>query len=111
MKAEELFSLSSSFPFESHFSHEATPWSWVTAIQSVFSSADFEPQQPDPASLPPGVVIDGAVHIDPSAILHPNIVIQGPAYIGAGTEIRPRAVIRANVIVGEGWVLGNSCEF
>jgi NDP-sugar pyrophosphorylase family protein len=111
MIAEELFSIPHNFPFKSYFEGADSPWSWVSQIRKALEASDFVAQIPDSGSIPPGVVIEGTVFIDPSVVLSPNVVIQGPAYIGAGTEIRPGAFIRGNVIVGENCVLGNSSEF
>ena len=111
MIAEELFSIPDNFRFKSYFAGDDSPWSWVGQIRGAFEGRDFASQIPNPATIPPGVVIEGAVFLDPTVVLCPNIVIQGPAYIGAGTEIRPGAFIRGNVIVGENCVLGNSSEF
>ncbi|MCZ6675610.1 MAG: UDP-N-acetylglucosamine diphosphorylase [Verrucomicrobia bacterium] len=111
MKAEELFSIPQNFPFRSFFPRDSPPWTWIGQIKKAFCSLDFAPNVLDSDLFPAGVVIEGPVYLDPSAILYPNVVIQGPAYIGPKTEIRPGAIIRSNVIVGEGCVLGNSSEF
>lgn len=110
MKAEELFTLSSSFSFKDIFSPEDRPWEWVAKIKDAFSSNSFYANS-DSAVRPSGTVIEGDVYLDPSVQLGPNVVIQGPAYIGANVVLRPGAYIRGNVIVGAGSVLGNSCEF
>ena len=111
MKAADLFRIPNEFIFQSFFSPEELPWHWVRQIENSFKSSVFAPNYDSYPPLPPGVVVDGPVYIDPSVTLSSNIVITGPAYIGARTEIRPGAYIRGNVIVGEDCVLGNSSEF
>lgn len=111
MQAEELFSISEKFPFWSYFRGDRAPWVWVAQIREALASRQFVPNNPEAHALPPGVVIEGSVYLDPTAILGPNVVIYGPAFIGPNTEIRPGAFIRGNVITGKGCVLGNSSEF
>lgn len=111
MIAEELFSLAPGFPFSASFKVDDLPWNWVSCIQKALSGPAFVPNEPGSSSLPPGVVIEGAVYLAPDVVLGPNVYIKGPAYIGEGTEIRPGAYIRGNVIAGKGCVLGNSSEF
>ena len=111
MIAQELFSLPSNFPFSSFFPGNVSPWTWVAKIREALECSEFIPNNPPPPSYPSGVVIEGPVYINPTAVMGPNVVIKGPAYIGANTEIRPGAYIRGNVIVGQGCVLGNSSEF
>ena len=111
MIAAELFSLAPDFPFSATFKVDDLPWNWIGCIKKAFSDPVFVPKVPDASSLPPGVVIEGAVYLAPGVVLCPNVYIKGPAYIGEGTEIRPGAFIRGNVIVGRGCVLGNSSEF
>ncbi|MDX2187521.1 MAG: UDP-N-acetylglucosamine diphosphorylase [Opitutaceae bacterium] len=108
MRAEQLFCLPDSLArFSSFFPLDAAPWSWVQAIAKALAGI----QRSVPAQVPPGVLIEGAVHLDPSVKLPPFACIMGPAYIGPGTEIRPGAYIRGNVIIGAKCVIGNSCEF
>jgi NDP-sugar pyrophosphorylase family protein len=61
--------------------------------------------------VPPGVHLEGEVHLEPGVVLPHTATLIGPAWIGAGTEIRPGAYIRGRVITGAGCVLGNACEF
>ena len=61
--------------------------------------------------MPPGVHLEGKVHIHPTVKLPPYCVIEGPVYIGPETQIHPGAYLRGNVIVGRGCVLGNSSEY
>lgn len=108
MKAADFFALPPSLAaFAEFFSADVVPWEWISAIRRALANVTREV----PDQVPPGVSIDGAVHLHPSVRL-PNVCsIAGPAWIGEGTEIRPGAYIRGNVIVGAGCVLGNSCEF
>lgn len=109
MKAEDLFSLSNTFPFRSRFSCESSPWDWVPLIKEVLKDFDFgETEHP---LIPSGVHISGDVFLHPTVKLPPYCTIEGPAWIGPDTEIRPGAYIRGNVIVGAGCVLGNACEY
>lgn len=108
MLAAEFFALPSSLaPFAAHFRADVAPWEWLKAIPAAFGSLPA----PVVRTMPPGVLIEGAVWIDPAVKLPAYATIIGPAWIGAKTEIRPGAFVRGNVITGEGCVLGNACEF
>ena len=109
MKASDFFALPSSLAsFRASFSPDAAPWEWLGQIGPALKVLLHEPRPP---KAPPGVRVEGRVHIDPSVIFPDYATIIGPVWIGAGTEIRPGAFIRGNVIAGEGCVLGNACEF
>ncbi len=109
MQAADFFALPSSLRvFAAAFRPEAAPWDWLKQIAPALAAHRFA-ESPPP--LPPGVQVEGAVHLDPTVKLPPQATIIGPAWIGARTEIRPGAFIRGNVIVGEDCVLGNACEF
>ncbi len=110
MKASELFKLPESLPFRNFFSPDASPWEWVSAIQSALEDFDFASAL-RPKLVPPNVFIGGPVYLHPGVKLPPFCVIEGPAYIGAETKIRPGAYLRGNVIVGRNCVLGNSSEY
>ncbi len=109
VKASDYFSLPDSLAvFRPFFRPDAAPWEWVRQIAPALAAHAFgRPYAP----VPPGVHIEGAVHIDPSVVLPPYASITGPAWIGAGTQLRPGALIRGNVIAGAGCVLGNASEF
>ncbi len=109
MRADEFFALPPSLQaFAAHFAAEAPVWEWVGAIKGALADLKGNTAERD---LPPGVVVEGEVWLDPSVKLPGQATLIGPSYIGAGTEIRPGAFVRGNVIVGAGCVLGNSCEF
>ena len=109
MKAADFYSLPASLmPFASFFDPEAEPWTWLKAIPAALASL---PNAEPWAGLPPGVRIEGQVHLAPDVKLPAYCTLLGPAWIGPGTEIRPGAFVRGNVIVGAGCVLGNACEF
>jgi NDP-sugar pyrophosphorylase family protein len=109
MKASDFFALPPSLaPFAASFPADLPPWEWLKRIGDAL--AGLKPAGPARV-LPPGVHVEGVVHLDPTVKLPPFASIIGPCWIGARTEIRPGAFIRGNVIVGEGCVLGNSCEF
>jgi NDP-sugar pyrophosphorylase family protein len=109
VKASEFFALPDSLAvFRAFFSPDAAPWDWLGQIAPAL---EVHLNQPRPPKAPPGVHVEGRVHIDPSVALPDHATIIGPVWIGAGTEIRPGAFIRGNVIVGEECVLGNACEF
>jgi NDP-sugar pyrophosphorylase family protein len=61
--------------------------------------------------MPPGVHVEGFIHLGEGVTLPAYATLIGPIWIGAGTQIRPGAFIRGNVITGEGCVLGNASEF
>lgn len=109
MKAADFFALPPSLDaFASFFDAQAEPWAWLKAIGPALAAL------PAPGPLtgfPPGVHIEGAVHLAPDVKLPAYCTIIGPCWIGPGTEIRPGAFLRGNVIVGAGCVLGNACEF
>ncbi len=109
MKSSEFFALPNSLAaFRAFFAAEAAPWEWLGQIGPALEALL---QAPPARAVPPGVRLEGRVHIDPSVALPGYATIIGPAWIGAGTEIRPGAFIRGNVIAGEGCILGNACEF
>ncbi|HMD61085.1 MAG TPA: UDP-N-acetylglucosamine diphosphorylase [Opitutaceae bacterium] len=109
MKASDFFELPASLAaFRPFFADDAPPWEWLRQIGPALEVHLYPPKPP---KAPPGVHIEGRVHIDPSVALPNHATIIGPVWICAGTEIRPGAFIRGNVIAGEGCVLGNSCEF
>ena len=109
LKASDYFALPESLArFRPFFRPDAAPWEWVGQIGPALAAQRFEPAA---GAAPPGVTIEGPVHIDPSVCLPGHASIIGPAWIGAGTQIRPGAFIRGNVIAGEGCILGNSSEF
>ncbi|MBW7896230.1 MAG: UDP-N-acetylglucosamine diphosphorylase [Opitutaceae bacterium] len=109
MQAVDLFTLPPSLAtFAAHFPAESAPWEWLKHIGPALAAVRFEPVA---RTVPPGVHLEGAVHLAPDVKLPPYATIIGPAWIGAGTEIRPGAYIRGNVIAGAGCVLGNACEF
>lgn len=109
MKAADFFDLPPSLAiFASHFPAKTPPWEWLGRIGPALAAHVFGEPRTD---IPPGVHIEGAVHIDPSVKLPAYATIIGPAWIGAHTEIRPGAFIRGNVIIGNRCVIGNACEF
>lgn len=63
------------------------------------------------STVPPGVTIEGRVHIGPGCRIEPGAFIRGPAWIGEGCEIRQGAYLRGAVLAGAGAVLGHSSEF
>jgi len=95
-------------PYEAFFDPDDYPWEWLPRIKVALSEMNASRI---PASIPPGVSIEGMVYIHESVQLPPFCSIKGPAWIGEGVEIRPGAYIRGNVIIGAGSVVGNSCEF
>ncbi len=108
MRADELFTLPSSLPFQAFFKDSLAPWEWVQQIAKALESTSF-PKLETP--IPAGLSITGPVYIHPSVKLPPYGSIQGPCYIGAQCQLRPGVFIRGQVIVGENCVLGNACEF
>ncbi len=109
MKAADFFALPASLAaFASFFDAQAEPWAWLKNIGAALASL---PAPAPRVGLPPGVHIEGAVHLAPDVKLPAYCTLIGPCWIGPGAEIRPGAFIRGNVIVGAGCVLGNACEF
>jgi NDP-sugar pyrophosphorylase family protein len=109
VKASEFFALPDSLAlFRPFFSPDSPPWEWVSQIAPALGAQRLESR---PASVPPGVHIEGPVHLDPSVVLPAHATLIGPLWIGAGSQVRPGAFIRGNVIAGKGCVLGNSSEF
>jgi len=109
VKAADFFDLPPTLAlFADHFPAQLPPWEWLRRIGPALASFRFEERR---TNLPPGVHIEGDVHLDPTVKLPATCTIIGPAWIGPATEIRPGAFIRGNVIVGAGCVLGNACEF
>jgi NDP-sugar pyrophosphorylase family protein len=109
LKASDFFALPDSLAgFRPFFRAEVPPWEWLKEIARALAGHRFGPLARE---IPPGVHVEGPVHIDPSVSLPAHATLIGPVWIGARTEIRPGAFIRPNVIAGEGCVLGNSSEF
>ncbi len=109
MQAADFFALPSSLRvFAAAFQPDLPPWEWLKQIAPALNAHRFEAGLP---AVPPGVHLEGFVHVDPTVKLPPYATLIGPAWIGARTEIRPGAYLRGNVIVGEDCVLGNACEF
>lgn len=109
VKASDFFTLPDSLAeFRPFFSADAAPWEWLGQIGPALAAHRFGTKPP---KVPPGVHIEGPVHIDPSVLLPAHATLIGPVWIGAGTQIRPGAFIRENVIAGRGCVLGNASEF
>lgn len=109
MLAAEFFTLPPSLQvFAASFRADVAPWEWLKRIGPALAAHRFEAGLPQ---VPPGVHIEGFVHLDPTVKLPPYATIIGPVWVGARTEIRPGAYLRGNVIVGEDAVLGNACEF
>jgi NDP-sugar pyrophosphorylase family protein len=109
MQAAEFFTLPSSLrAFADSFRADAAPWDWLKQIGAALNAQRFDAHLP---VVPPGVHLEGFVHLDRTVKLPSYATIIGPVWIGARTEIRPGAFIRGNVIVGEDCVLGNACEF
>lgn len=109
MIASDFFDFPASLaPFAAHFPPGVPPWEWVKAVGPALEAFPFS--APPPA-VPPGVRIEGAVHLDPTVVLAPYAFIVGPVWIGPGTRIGPGAYLRGPVIVGAKGVLGNACEY
>jgi UDP-N-acetylglucosamine diphosphorylase / glucose-1-phosphate thymidylyltransferase / UDP-N-acetylgalactosamine diphosphorylase / glucosamine-1-phosphate N-acetyltransferase / galactosamine-1-phosphate N-acetyltransferase len=109
LKASDFFALPESLAaFRPFFGADVAPWEWLRQIGPALAAHKFGP---NPPKAPPGVHIEGPVHLGAGVRLPAHCTIIGPAWIGAGTQIRPGAFIRENVITGEGCILGNSSEF
>ncbi|MCC6414600.1 MAG: UDP-N-acetylglucosamine diphosphorylase [Opitutaceae bacterium] len=109
MLASEFFTLPDSLAaFAGHFPTDVAPWEWLKRIGPALATHRFGAAG---QKLPPGVHVEGLVHLDPTVKLPPHATIIGPVWIGPRTEIRPGAYLRGNVIVGADCVLGNACEF
>jgi NDP-sugar pyrophosphorylase family protein len=109
LKASEFFTLPASLDaFRRFFEADAAPWDWLGRIGPALAAQGFGAGAP---RVPPGVHLEGRVHLGAGVTLPSHATIIGPAWIGAGTQVRPGAFIRGNVIAGEGCVLGNSSEF
>lgn len=94
--------------FAAHFPADVAPWAWLSRIGPALATL---PAAARPGPIPPGVRIEGEVHLAEGVRLPAYATLIGPAWIGPGTELRPGVFIRGNVIVGAGCVLGNACEF
>jgi NDP-sugar pyrophosphorylase family protein len=109
LKASDFFALPPSLAaFRRFFAADAAPWDWLGQIGPALAVHEFGLEAP---RVPPGVHLEGRVHLGAGVSLPAHATIIGPAWIGPGTQIRPGAFIRGNVIVGEGCVLGNASEF
>jgi len=109
LKASDFFALPESLAaFRPFFGADAAPWEWLGQIGPALAAWEFGPGT---VQVPPGVHIEGPVHLGAGVRLPAHATLIGPAWIGAGTQIRPGAFIRENVITGEGCVLGNASEF
>jgi NDP-sugar pyrophosphorylase family protein len=109
LKASDFFTLPASLAaFRRFFPADAAPWDWLGQIGPALAAHEFGLDAP---RVPPGVHLEGPVHLGVGVALPSRATIIGPAWIGARTQIRPGAFIRGGVIAGEGCVLGNSSEF
>ncbi len=109
LTASDYFALPASLAaFAGFFDPAAEPWAWLKAIPVALAGL---PDAGSTSVLPPGVRIEGEVHLAADVRLPAYCTLIGPCWIGPGTEIRPGAFVRGNVIVGAGGVLGNACEF
>jgi NDP-sugar pyrophosphorylase family protein len=109
LKASDFFTLPDSLAaFRPFFSPDAAPWEWVGQIGKALAAHKFETRPP---AVPPGVHLEGFIHLGAGVSLPAQATLIGPIWIGAGCQIRPGAFIRGNVIAGEGCVLGNASEF
>lgn len=109
LKASDFFTLPASLAaFRRFFLADAAPWDWLGQIGPALAAHEFGLDAP---RVPPGVHLEGPVHLGAGVALPSHATIIGPAWIGARTQIRPGAFIRGGVIAGEGCVLGNSSEF
>lgn len=108
MKARDLFSLPDSLAlFAPFFNADAEPWTWLSKIGEALTSR----LQPNPTNgFGPGVHVEGAVYIHPSARLPHSATIIGPAWIGPGSKLMPGCFLRGNVIVGANCVVGHCAE-
>jgi NDP-sugar pyrophosphorylase family protein len=109
LKASDYFTLPPSLAgFRAFFAPDAQPWDWLGQIGPALAAHTFDSKPP---RVPPGVALEGFVHLGEGVTLPAYATIIGPAWIGAGTQIRPGAFIRGNVITGERCILGNASEF
>ena len=109
VKASDYFTLPASLaPFASFFDANVAPWEWLKRIGLALAAHTFDGYPP---KMPPGVLVEGFIHLGEGVTLPAYATLIGPIWIGAGTQIRPGAFIRGNVITGEGCVLGNASEF
>ncbi|MBC2600892.1 LbetaH domain-containing protein [Puniceicoccus vermicola] len=107
MKASDFFDIAPDHPIRSWFSLEEAPWAWLPQIKDALAGIESRL----PASVPPGLHIEGPVFFEGEVKLPPFGSITGPAWIGNGCELRPGVYIRGNVFAGRNCVLGNSCEY
>jgi hypothetical protein len=86
VKASDFFSLPDSLAlFRPFFNADSPPWEWVGRIGPALAAQRLESR---PAQLPPGVHIEGPVHIDATVALPHHATIIGPVWIGPGTQVR-----------------------
>jgi NDP-sugar pyrophosphorylase family protein len=108
LKASDFFTLPDSLAaFRPFFEADVAPWDWLSQIGPALAARTFGA----PTRVPPGVHLEGPVHLGEGVTLPAQATLIGPAWIGAGCRIRPGAFIRGNLIAGEGCILGNSSEF
>jgi NDP-sugar pyrophosphorylase family protein len=111
MQARELFDFPESLAvFAPWFDLSAPVWEWLAQITPALDAV-FAAKAPELPPLPPGVHVEGPVHLEPGVRLPHMATLIGPAWIGADCEIRPGAFVRGHVIVGRGCVLGNASEY
>jgi UDP-N-acetylglucosamine diphosphorylase / glucose-1-phosphate thymidylyltransferase / UDP-N-acetylgalactosamine diphosphorylase / glucosamine-1-phosphate N-acetyltransferase / galactosamine-1-phosphate N-acetyltransferase len=109
MTAADFFALPPSLAvFAGFFDPAAEPWAWLKSVPVALASL---PKAGRRDGLPPGLHVEGEVHLAADVRLPGYGTLIGPCWIGPGVEIRPGAYVRGNVIVGAGAVLGNACEF
>lgn len=108
VKASFLYRLPESLDcFRGFFPEEAPAWEWLRAIGPALASLGESPKF---ETLPPGLHIEGAVFVHPTASLPHYGTLLGPIWIGPGSRLAPGCYLRGNVIVGAQCVVGHNAE-
>ena len=108
VQASDYFSLPESLDvFRDFFTADLPPWEWLRRIGPALAAQSYSPLA---RVIPPGLLVEGPVHIDPSVQLPHIGTLIGPLWIGPGTKLLPGCYLRGNVIVGANCTVGHNAE-
>jgi NDP-sugar pyrophosphorylase family protein len=108
VQASDYFSLPESLAvFRDFFPADLPPWEWLRRIGPALLAQKLQPLD---RPIPPGLLVEGPVYIDPSVQLPHNGTLIGPLWIGPGTKLLPGCYLRGNVIVGANCTVGHNAE-
>ncbi|ERH07633.1 MAG: nucleoside-diphosphate-sugar pyrophosphorylase [Halonotius sp. J07HN4] len=82
------------------------PWELLAATEWLSESLETRLD----GTVSDDATIEGAVVVEPGAIIKAGVTIEGPAYIGEDATVGPNAYIRGSTAVGAGANVGHAVE-